>query len=105
MNIFSEKRYKLYFKPSIAEKVAEETTDGQPTYIVTARLQKSGCFEYGNGTAVGLYFENLPPTYERVKGFDTRYDNTVTKDFDKWCRDYFEADYGKNLERVEDISS
>lgn len=105
MNIFSEKRYELYFKPSIAKKVAEETTDGEPTYKVKATLQKSGCFDYGNGTAVGLEFENLPPRFERIKGFDTRYDSRVTEDFDGWCRAYFNEYYGENLEKVEDITA
>lgn len=105
MKDFSVKRYELYFKPSIAKKVVEDTTDGEPTYKVTARLQKSGCFSYGNGTAVGLEFENLPSRFERIKGFDTRYDNRVTEDFDGWCRAYFEEYYGSNLEKVEDISS
>ena len=105
MKTFSVLRYELYFKPSIAKKVVEETTDGEPTYKVRATLQESGCFIYGNGSAVGLEFEYLPPRFERIKGFDTRYDSRVIEDFDGWCRAYFKDYYGNNLERVEDISS
>lgn len=99
-DFLKQKRYELYFKPSIAQHVVEDTTDGEPTYKVTATLQKSGCFDYGNGTAVGIEIENLPPSFERVIGFDTRYDNRVIDDFDGWCRAYFEDYYGKNLEKV-----
>lgn len=104
MKVFSEKRYELYFKPDVAKHTVEETTDNEPTFVVKATLQKSECFDYGNGTAVGLEYENLLPQFERIKGFDTRYDKRVTEDFDGWCRAYFEDYYGKNLEKVEDIT-
>ena len=46
MKVFSVKRYELYFKESIAKKIMMDTTDGEPTYKVTAMLAESQAFDY-----------------------------------------------------------
>lgn len=103
MKVFETRNYLLHLIPSIAEMV--ETTDGEPTLKVKAELCESNAFQYGNQTCVGITVENLPRGINNPMGFDTRYDSRVTKDFDEWCRAYFEDYYGNNVEKVEDITA
>lgn len=105
MKEFCVKRYELYFKPSIAKKLAKDTTDSEPTLKVTARLAESVAFDYGNGTTALVEIENLPNTFDPKRVFDTRYETGIKTDFDKWVRRYLWDYYGSNLEKVEDISS
>lgn len=103
MKVFETRRYLLHLIPRIAEKMAKNTTDGEPTLKVTAELVESACFSYGNGTAVGITFENLPKSFEREIGFDTRYESGIKSNFDGWCKEFFKSYYGENLEKVEEI--
>jgi hypothetical protein len=70
-------------------------TFNEPKYntTYTFRRCKSGAFSYGNGTCVVV---------ERADGweecYDTRYDREVMKDFSKWCVDFMENYFRKELE-------
>ena len=103
MKVFETRHYLLHLIPSIAEKV--ETTDGEPTLKVKATLEESNAFKYGNQTCVGIEIENLPSSWNNPMGFDTRYDVGIKSNFDGWCRAYFEDYYGKNVEKVEDVTA
>lgn len=71
----------VHFVPEIAAKVAEDTTDGADFERVTAELVESGASPYGNRTATGLTYTNLPPRFETHVVYDTRYvDVTDFKD-------------------------
>lgn len=105
MKVFETRHYLLHLTPSIAEMVKTETTDGEPILKVKAELCESQAFAYGNQTCVGITVENLPRDINNPMGFDTRYDRRVTESFDGWCRAYFEDYYGKNVEKVEDITA
>ena len=86
--LFAEKKFKVTFK-NIPEV----------TYNVTITRDKSGAFNYGNGTCVVVKgIGDMPMVY------DTRYDGSVMKDFNGWCNEflegYFDPKYGPNVKEV-----
>ena len=91
-------KLEAHFVPEIAAKVAEVTTDGADFERVTAELCESGAFDYGNRTATGLTFENLPPEYETSVGYDTRY--TDVSDFKGLVEGLLKSRYGENLDHI-----
>lgn len=91
-------KLEAHFVPEIAAKVAGVTTDGADFERVTAELCESGAFEYGNGTATGLTFDNLPPEYETCVVYDTRY--VSVKDFKGLVEKLLKSRYGENLDHI-----
>lgn len=74
--------------PEIALKF--EVTFDNPEYnaVYEFNRHESAAFAYGNGTAVtvwrnGKYFSLI----------DTRYDRTVIRDFNQWCKDWLEEHF------------
>ena len=88
----------VHFVPEIAEKVAKNTTDGADFERVTAELRKSGAFDYGNGTATGLTYTNLPPEYETYVVYDTRY--VSVKDFRGLVKGLLEDRHGEYIDHI-----
>lgn len=103
MKALETRHYVLHLIPSIAEMV--KTTDGEPTLKIKAELAESDSFKYGNQTCVGITVENLPRDVNNPSVFDTRYESGIKSDFDGWCRRYFDDYYGKNVEKVEEITA
>lgn len=63
----------------------------------TATLDKSGAFEYGNGTCVVIEFGAMQNgIIPEEKLFDTRYEKGITKHFKEWLETYFANNYSAN---------
>lgn len=62
-------------------------------------LEKSGCFNYGNGTCVVLTVNG-----ERKECIDTRYIKELPESFNEWCdtqiRNIFDADFEPHIEKL-----
>ena len=62
--------------------------DGKPyEATVEATLEKSGAFDYGNGTCMILKWS----TRERPELFDTRYAKVSARNFSEFAREQLEA--------------
>jgi len=55
---------------------------------------KSAAFSYGNGSCVSIERTND----EWWESYDTRYDGLVMKDFTKWCEEWMEGYFRKDLD-------
>lgn len=104
MEIYETKYYEVHLVPRIAEKVANDTTDKSPFLKVKAELGKSGAFDYGNGTAVGITIENLPDGFENHIVLDTRYYAGIKNDFSGFCKEWIKDYWGENLEHTVESS-
>ena len=96
-------KLEAHFVPEIAAKVATETTDGADFERVTAELEKSGAFEYGNGTTTVVTFENLKQSFLNPAVYDTRY--VSVSDFKGLVVGLLEERYGENLDYIEEVES
>ena len=66
--------------------------------LVECSLEKSGAFEYGNGTCTVIYI--TPPGYPRQHFvLDTRYIKDITNNFEGFCESWIKEYFGENLER------
>lgn len=70
-------------------------TFNDPQYNAEYSLSiiKSGCFNYGNGTAVKFQCNG-----KTIDVMDTRYDTMVMRDFDGWCMAFLNRYFDPDLE-------
>lgn len=79
---------------NITKKFKVTFKDTKYNAFYTFSRAKSGAFNYGNGSCV---------TIERTNDdwwelYDTRYDGLVMKDFTKWCIDWMDGYFRKDLD-------
>lgn len=69
-------------------RLSGEGNDGEPyEATVEATLEKSGAFDYGNGTCMILKWS----TRNRPEYFDTRYSKVSAKNFTEFAKEQIEA--------------
>ena len=69
--------------------------DGDEKHEIRLELSKSGAFDYGNGTCMGLYLDG-----KFRDAYDTRYNsgcNTPEK-FHKWSMEFIENEMDKRFD-------
>lgn len=78
----------------IETKRTYEVTFDDPKRNATWTFERheSEAFNYGNGTAV-----SISKNGEFVTVVDTRYDHTVIRDFSKWCEEFMQGYFRKEL--------
>lgn len=75
--------------------ISFEVTFNRPdlNHTITFKRHKSPYFDYGNKSCITIMKNGK--LWETV---DTRYDPSVMRDFEKWCTNWMEGYYCKDLE-------